>query len=162
MSEREFFTRRWLKEFPITVRVFQALPAGKLDFRPHAKSRSAAELLSLMAYEGRTNVEAVDTGQINWQEPKPTASVESQIQIFTKAGQEFEKRLAKLDDSDWKNKKIKFLVGGQFIFEEPLGELLWLTLFDLIHHRGQLSTYLRPMGGKVPSIYGPSADDTGS
>jgi len=34
-------------------------------------------------------------------------------------------------------------------------------LFDIVHHRGQLSTYIRPMGGKVPSIYGPSADDAG-
>jgi uncharacterized damage-inducible protein DinB len=35
----------------------------------------------------------------------------------------------------------------------------WFTLFDLIHHRGQLSTYLRPMGSTVPQIYGPSADE---
>jgi uncharacterized damage-inducible protein DinB len=44
----------------------------------------------------------------------------------------------------------------------PLGVMVWFTLFDLIHHRGQLSTYIRPMGGKVPSIYGPSADDPGA
>jgi len=35
---------------------------------------------------------------------------------------------------------------------------LWIALFDAVHHRGQLSTYIRPMGGKVPSIYGPSGD----
>ena len=40
-------------------------------------------------------------------------------------------------------------------------EMLWGFLFDAIHHRGQLSSYLRPMGAKVPSIYGPSADDPG-
>jgi uncharacterized damage-inducible protein DinB len=45
--------------------------------------------------------------------------------------------------------------------EQPLGDLLWFFFFDAIHHRGQLSTYIRPMGGKVPSIYGPSADSTG-
>jgi len=38
-------------------------------------------------------------------------------------------------------------------------ELAWGVLFDLIHHRGQLSTYLRPMGSTVPAIYGPSADE---
>ena len=42
-----------------------------------------------------------------------------------------------------------------------LGEMLWGFLFDAIHHRGQLSSYLRPMGAKVPSIYGPSGDDPG-
>jgi uncharacterized damage-inducible protein DinB len=35
---------------------------------------------------------------------------------------------------------------------------MWLALFDAVHHRGQLTTYIRPMGGKVPSVYGPSAD----
>ena len=46
-------------------------------------------------------------------------------------------------------------------WEESVGGFVWGFLFDLIHHRGQLTTYLRPMGGKVPSIYGPSADDSG-
>jgi uncharacterized damage-inducible protein DinB len=36
--------------------------------------------------------------------------------------------------------------------------MMWFFFFDIIHHRGQLSTYVRPMGGAVPSIYGPSAD----
>ena len=40
--------------------------------------------------------------------------------------------------------------------EQPAGEFVWMLFFDAIHHRGQLSAYLRPMGGKVPSIYGPS------
>ncbi len=43
--------------------------------------------------------------------------------------------------------------------ERLLGEIMWLYHFDLIHHRGQLSTYLRPMGAKVPSIYGKSGDE---
>ena len=40
-------------------------------------------------------------------------------------------------------------------------DFVWGMFFDAIHHRGQLTTYLRPMGGKVPSIYGPSGDDPG-
>ncbi len=40
-------------------------------------------------------------------------------------------------------------------------QLAWMMLLDSIHHRRQLSTYLRPMGSKVPAIYGPSADDEG-
>jgi uncharacterized damage-inducible protein DinB len=48
---------------------------------------------------------------------------------------------------------------AQCIVCEPVKNRLWLFFFDAIHHRGQLSTYIRPMGGKVPSIYGPSGDD---
>ena len=50
---------------------------------------------------------------------------------------------------------------GHVAWKAPLGEMMWGLLFDAIHHRGQLSTYIRPMGGKVPSIYGPSGDDPG-
>lgn len=50
----------------------------------------------------------------------------------------------------------------EIILKDTVGGLLWLALFDAVHHRGQLSTYIRPMGGKVPSVYGPSADDPGS
>ena len=45
--------------------------------------------------------------------------------------------------------------------EGPCQQLAWMMFLDAVHHRGQLSTYLRPMGSKVPAIYGPSADDPG-
>jgi uncharacterized damage-inducible protein DinB len=45
------------------------------------------------------------------------------------------------------------------LLKNTVGGLLWIALFDFVHHRGQLSSYIRPMGGKVPSIYGPSADE---
>ena len=52
-------------------------------------------------------------------------------------------------------------VGDQMIMEVPRQQLAWTLFLDSVHHRGQLSTYLRPMGSKVPAIYGPSADDQG-
>ena len=48
---------------------------------------------------------------------------------------------------------------GRVFFEVPLGQMFWLGLFDAIHHRGQLSVYLRLNERTVPAIYGPSADD---
>ena len=48
--------------------------------------------------------------------------------------------------------------GDRVVLERPAGDIVWLFHFDEIHHRGQLSTYLRPMGAKVPSIYGASGD----
>ena len=59
-------------------------------------------------------------------------------------------------------RKAQFLVDGSVAWETSLGDMLFGFLFDAIHHRGQLSSYLRPMGAKVPSIYGPSADDPGA
>ena len=53
----------------------------------------------------------------------------------------------------------RFMLNGKVRMEMPVSQFLWMFFFDAIHHRGQLSTYIRPMGGKVPSIYGPSGDD---
>ena len=50
---------------------------------------------------------------------------------------------------------------GKVVWEATVGDMLFGFLFDAVHHRGQLSSYLRPMGAKVPSISGPSADDPG-
>ncbi|MBI4639629.1 MAG: hypothetical protein HY731_02985 [Candidatus Tectomicrobia bacterium] len=162
MTNREFFLTRWEAEFPAFVRVFKALPPDKLDYRPHPRSRSAAELVWLLAYEEQTGSELVDTGKIDWKETSPSHSLDQMIVTYEKAHADLGRRLRELDDNSWEGKKGKFIVNGNMVMEEPLGDFFWSALFDAIHHRGQLSTYIRPMGGKVPSIYGPSADDPGA
>jgi len=70
-------------------------------------------------------------------------------------------QLHTLDDRGWKHQAWLIRGTEEILLKDTVGGLLWIALFDVIHHRGQLSTYIRPMGGKVPSIYGPSADDAG-
>jgi len=82
------------------------------------------------------------------------------VAAFERSSAEVNERLERLDEAAWE-KKVRFLMGGGAAWEDNLSQMVWGFLFDAIHHRGQLSTYLRPMGGKVPSIYGPSADDPG-
>lgn len=66
-------------------------------------------------------------------------------------------KIESMNDATW-NRTGQFIMNGQVRMEQPISGFLWL-FFDAIHHRGQLSTCIRPMGGKVPSIYGPSGDD---
>jgi uncharacterized damage-inducible protein DinB len=68
--------------------------------------------------------------------------------------------IARTDDRAWE-KKGKFFFGTPTPWEDTIQNFVWGFLHDAIHHRGQLTAYLRPMGSKVPSIYGPSADDSG-
>ena len=91
---------------------------------------------------------------------KPAPAVPNAVAAYEKNLEDLEKRLQTLSDAAWE-RPVKFLVDGKVVWEAPLGEMLYGFLFDAIHHRGQLSSYLRPMGAKVPSIYGPSADDPG-
>ena len=72
-------------------------------------------------------------------------------------GKELTRKMAAMDDPRWGSKSA-FLAGGKEVFSSTRGEMAWWILFDLIHHRGQLTAYIRPMGGKVPAVYGPSAD----
>ncbi len=62
-----------------------------------------------------------------------------------------------MSDEAWETTDAKMIVPGH-PWETKMYQMVWALIFDLIHHRGQLATYIRPMGGSVPSIYGPSAD----
>ena len=160
MTNLEFCIARRKSELPAFVRVLKAVPQGRLDYRPDPKARTAAELAWLLAAEEGALVTLLDTGTIEWKEQKPPASAEEIVATFERNTAAVNDRLGRLDEAGWQ-KKGRFLMAGSPPWEDTIGEFVWGFLFDEVHHRGQLSTYLRPMGGKVPSIYGPSADDSG-
>jgi uncharacterized damage-inducible protein DinB len=67
-------------------------------------------------------------------------------------------KVNKLSDADF-DKTVKFIVAPKQMGDVRRGDLFQLMMHDMIHHRGQFSVYLRMAGAKVPSIYGPSADE---
>lgn len=161
MTHREFFIQCWEQEHPTFMKVLRAVPASKLDYRPDPRSRSAAELVWLQVLEKRCWPELLETGKINWKVPPPTMSLEMMIEAYDNAHTDLAPRVKKLDDKTWEKKSTQFLIDGRVYIETTLGHMFWIGLFDAIHHRGQLTVYIRAMGGRVPSIYGPSADDPG-
>jgi uncharacterized damage-inducible protein DinB len=160
MTNLEFCLARRKNEIPAFLRVLKALPQDRLDYKPDPKSRSAAQLAWVLAAEEAALVTLIDKGEVEWKEEPPPASVDEIVAVYERNSAAVNDRLAKLDAAAW-GKKVRMLMGGQPVWEDTLQEFVWGFLFDAVHHRGQLSTYLRPMGGKVPSIYGPSADDPG-
>ena len=86
------------------------------------------------------------------------ATLDGIVAAYEKNSDELRKKLAKLDDQGFEGGG-KFVMGGKVVGESTMRDYLWGFLFDMVHHRGQLSAYIRPMGGKVPAIYGPSGDD---
>ena len=160
MTNLEFCKSRRKAELPAFVRVLKALPQGRLDYRPDPKARTAAELASVLVAEEAALVTLLDTGTIHWKEDPPARNVDEIVATYERNAAAVDARLARLDDAGWE-KKGRFLMEGSPAWEDTIGQFMWGFLFDAVHHRGQLSTYLRPMGGKVPSIYGPSADDPG-
>lgn len=157
MTNKEFFIKCWNSECPTTVNVIKSLPADKLDYKPHEKSRTARELVSHLVGHNLGIAELANDGKITVEDSAFTSLEDSAAQ-FEKLNAEASDKLQSMSDKDWDEKKIPLFFGGQNVWEAPAGQMCWAFLFDRIHHRGQLSTYIRPMGGKNPSIYGPSAD----
>jgi uncharacterized damage-inducible protein DinB len=159
-SNLEYCRKQRKQELSKFVNVLKALPQGRLDYRPDPKARTAAELAWLLATEEAALVSLLDTGTVQWKEEAPPARVEEIVAAFERNATAVNDRLERMDEAGWE-KKGRFVMGEAPAWEDGVGEFVWGFLFDAIHHRGQLSTYLRPMGGKVPAIYGPSADDPG-
>jgi len=157
---REFFIQRWEQEQPAFRKVLAALPADQLGYAPHERSSKAGGLAWQLVDEQRGMSELLERGETVF-EPKPHPSLDEMLAAWDRATEDLRGRLASTEESKW-SEKVKFIYGGAAVWEDTLQNMLWGYLFDMVHHRGQLSAYLRPMGGKVPSIYGPSADDQGS
>ncbi|MGA7992111.1 MAG: DinB family protein [Thermoanaerobaculia bacterium] len=160
MNTREHLIQCFKSEVPKFVRVLKAVPESGAGYRPHPRSMSAGDIVWLLASELKDACDVMDKGEVNFVQRPAPATVAESVQAYEKNAAALRRRLAKVKDAAWK-KNVRFLMDGKVAWKAPLGDMLWGFLFDAVHHRGQLSTYLRPMGAKVPSIYGPSADDPG-
>src|SRR5262245_32571424 len=156
MTDREFYLARMKAEFPGFQKVLAALPQDKVDYKPHENSPSAAQIVATLTAEQLACVTLLETGATEWTPPTPRA-LGAMVADFEKAWKRVEEDVARFDDANW-TKLGRFSSGGKEYPGQPVGQFLWYVLFDGIHHRGQLTTYIRPMGGKVPGVYGPSAD----
>lgn len=157
MTNREFYLQRREAEFPVFMSVLKALPPDQLNYRPHERSPSAEQIVWTLARELKACIGAAKDGKAEMENIPPPPLAEM-LAMYERWSKELIDAVSKVDDEGW-DRKAQGIYQGKVVMEQPLGIFLWFILFDAIHHRGQLAAYLRPMGGKVPSIYGPSADD---
>lgn len=157
MNNQQFFLHMLTDEFKRFHDVIAAAPGGNLDYRPDPRSRSARELIGHLIGHVLDLVELVDDGVINHRNNVEFGDASDGVAKFDEAYAALRARLQDVSDEQWAT-SADFLAGGHLVMSAPVQALMWMLLLDSVHHRGQLSTYLRPMGAKVPSIYGPSAD----
>ena len=157
MTNREFHLQCRKNETNAFHRVLNALPQDKWDYSPHEKSQPAARIVWTLVGETQVPIDLIDKGEFTFGTP-PDVPPAHLIEQFDRAWDTLLGKIESMDEAGW-NRTGRFLLNGQVRMEMPVSGFLWMFLFDAIHHRGQLSTYIRPMGGKVPSIYGPSGDD---
>ncbi|MEP7168504.1 MAG: DinB family protein [Bacteroidota bacterium] len=158
MTTKEYFLQTWLTEAKTTINAFKALPTDKLDYRPHPKTRSAMEIVNHLAPHTNEILGVLETGTLNYVTNASFPTVEDAINAFETANAKLEKAVNSVDEKTWDEKIVPMMIGENKVWECPMRDMCWSFLLDIIHHRGQLSTYYRPMGTRNPSIYGPTAE----
>ena len=159
-SPKQQFIDSYKREHATTMRVLSAYPADQSELRPHAMCKTARELAWIFVAEQGMCHTALTTG-FDWSKPPAFHPAPGQLSEILAAFEQGRDRLTALVSSrdDNLSGTVKFPTAPKTIGEVPIDQFLWMTLCDQIHHRGQFSIYLRMAGGKVPSIYGPTADE---
>ncbi len=152
MDEKSLFTDFWLNESKTTRNVLARIPEGS-DYKPDPKSRTALEIAWQIVCEEKMIIEALENGKAEWSPPPTPSTMAEVLQAYEKQSAGMPQRWKSLPAARWHG-MLEFF--GQ---HRPASPMAWSFLFDIVHHRGQITTYLRPMGSTVPQIYGPSGDE---
>ncbi len=156
MNDRTFFLKTYAAEFATTQNVLKAVPEDKGDYTPNPVSKTLRQLAwsvaaSELAWQQIAG-KGIDFADAAWKREAP-ATLAEMIAVHAADHAASMAALEALDDAAWEA-EIPGWMGGPM----PRYELAWGMLHDTIHHRGQLTTYLRAVGAIVPSIYGPTAE----
>ena len=159
-SEKQRFLETWEREAAVTLKVLRNYPAAKADLKPSEKSKDAKDLAWTFVFEGFGASQAAE-GDFKFpppdMPPKP-GTWEGVVQECERGFQWLADKVRAADEA-FLNTTVKAATGPKQMSDVRRLDFLWQILSDQIHHRGQFTVYLRMAGGKVPSIYGPSADE---
>jgi uncharacterized damage-inducible protein DinB len=153
----DFLIADFENEMQTTLRVIEAVPSDHLDYRPDSKSKTGLGLVRHITLEDEWLLNSIANGEFT---PPPDDSDACGIMSPAGAVARYKERVpAALD-------RVRAMSGEKLVavldmfgaIKAPGINFLALVIKHSVHHRGQLSSYLRAMGGKVPGIFGPSAD----
>ena len=166
MKEASFLGAQFIRELESEVRATREclaeVPMDKADWRPHEKSMQLGYLSILVADIPRWIQYTIEKSEIDfatYEQFKATTANEL-VAHFEKSVEAAKKALENATDEGLKE-KFYLKNNGQELFSSPKDESIMSSINHLVHHRGQLTVYLRLNNIAVPSIYGPSADSGG-
>jgi len=152
----------WEGEFPATCQVLAAVKDDKRDYKPDPKSRTAWQLATHLATADLWFIDCITNGKFHFDPEavkKQEASFANVSDIVEFYKQNFPGKLHTLVAMP----AAAMAESIDFFSRMNRSRAAWIGFANnhSIHHRGQLASYLRAMGSKVPNIYGPSADAAG-
>lgn len=147
------------QETATTLKVLNAYPAEQSELRPHPVAKNARELAWMFALEQSLAAAALrDSLELGGGFPPAPDTLAEAVAAFEQSRKDLIDLLSEGSD-DVLDGTVRFFTGPHQMGDIPKPAFMWFLIHDQIHHRGQFSVYLRMAGGKVPSIYGPSADE---
>ncbi|HUS06037.1 MAG TPA: DinB family protein [Bryobacteraceae bacterium] len=152
----EFLFPQIEQEAQITRKVLAAVPQDACQYTPDPKSMTALKLAAHIATVDVWFLESVANGAFAEPEPSIETNLKTPADVLAYFDKNFGPALAKAKEVP--AEKLAEVVSF-YTFSFPAVVYLNFLIKHSVHHRGQLSAYLRPMGAKVPSIYGGSADE---
>lgn len=163
MEDYSFITRFYKEleaEVPATRKCIERIPEKLYNWKPHETSLAMGYLSVLVAEIPNWIAAMINEGVIDFQtfqhiKGETTAEMVAQFDQYVEAAKKAINSLT----TEQLSKHFVLKNGDQVLIDSPLVENLSSTLNHWVHHRGQLTVYMRMNGIAVPSIYGPSADD---
>jgi uncharacterized damage-inducible protein DinB len=143
-------------EHRTTKKILEAVPADKADYRPDPVSKTAMELVRHIAASDVRFLETTINAEFSATNTLPE-SAKTPPEVAAWYSENFARNFDKL--TQLKGDHLMKITDFRGMFKLPAVAFLQVGMNHTIHHRGQLSSYLRCMGAKVPSIYGESFDD---
>jgi uncharacterized damage-inducible protein DinB len=143
-------------EHRITKSVVEAIPLDKGDYRPDDISKSALDLAWHIVVSEMRFMDAITAGEFDFSPRPRPESIKNSRDLSAWYAENFEPRFEAL--TKLSNDQLIKTVDFRGMFQLPAVMYVGFILHHSVHHRGQLSTYLRPMGAKVPAMYGESHD----
>jgi uncharacterized damage-inducible protein DinB len=158
VSAKQQFLDAYEREHKTTIKVLRAFPQEQADLRPAPKLKTARELAWIFVGERGLGLTVMQRKPLGGSLPPVPESFDEIIAALEKAHKDFGDLIRSYSDEELQE-NVTFFVAPKTPGEYTRLAFAWFLLCDQIHHRGQFSVYLRIAGAKVPSIYGPTADE---
>jgi uncharacterized damage-inducible protein DinB len=156
MTNREFFLSTITEETPKFRVAIEALPDDQSTYKVHDKARKAGNVAAQLALQWKAISGIINNGTPDFNPHEMESQSKADMLAKYDSGMaQLQKDVEAISEEEWDSGEASM---GE-MWKAKKFSMAWGFLFDAIHHRGQLSTYLRAMGARVPSIYGPTADD---
>jgi len=153
----DFLIADFQNEMQVTLRVIEAVPNAHLDYQPDSKSKTALGLVRHIVLEDEWLLNCIANGEFTSPpDDSDACGIMNPADALARYKEEVPAALKRVQSLP--GDRLTNIIDMLGVIRAPGINFLAITTKHSVHHRGQLSTYLRPMGGQVPGIYGPSAD----